>query len=233
LSDFGVGGAHSMVDFTEAEIATIFNKFLKGEKLSPSEIDQYKSSLFLHLGKKYHEKGWVQQYHLGAIRNNNSRLQNQLGADVGCDSIGDFPMADFLSKLLNRLDETNQLTKTITYNLNPAQNEVFAAMMGNFNGGTPGKMQYGSGWWYLDQKDGMEKQLNALSNIGLLSRFIGMLTDSRSFLSFPRHEYFRRILCNLIAEDLRNGLVPNDLAFLGKMVQDICYHNAYRYFDFK
>lgn len=233
LSDFGVGGAHSMVDFTEAEIATIFNKFLKGGKLSLSEIDQYKSSLFLHLGKKYHEKGWVQQYHLGAIRNNNSRLQNQLGADVGCDSIGDFPMADFLSKLLNRLDETDQLAKTITYNLNPAQNEVFAAMMGNFNGGSPGKMQFGSGWWYLDQKDGMEKQLNALSNIGLLSRFVGMLTDSRSFLSFPRHEYFRRILCNLIAKDLRQGLVPDDLEFLGKMVQDICYHNANRYFDFK
>ena len=233
LSDYGIGGAHAIVDFTFEESAAIFDKYRKGQALTPLEIDQYKSGLFIHLGRKYREKGWVQQYHLGAIRNNNSRLQKQLGDDVGCDSIGDYPMADFLSKLLNRLDETNQLAKTITYNLNPAQNEVFAAMMGNFNGGTPGKMQYGSGWWYLDQKDGMEKQLNALSNIGLLSRFVGMLTDSRSFLSFPRHEYFRRILCNLIAEDIKQGLVPNDLAFLGKMIQDICYHNAANYFDFK
>lgn len=232
LSDFGIGGVHTMVDFTFEEITAIFDKYRKGLALTSLEIDQYKSCLFIHLGRKYHEKGWVQQYHLGAIRDNNSRLQKQLGADAGCDSIGDYPMADFLSELLNRLDETNQLAKTITYNLNPAQNEVFAAMMGNFNGGVPGKMQYGSGWWYLDQKDGMEKQLNALSNIGLLSRFVGMLTDSRSFLSFPRHEYFRRILCNLVAEDLRQGLVPDDMASLGKMIQDICYHNAVNYFDF-
>lgn len=233
LSDFGVGGSHSMVDFTDDEIAGIFNKYLKEQVLSQLEIDKYKSSLLLHLGRKYHEKGWVQQYHLGAIRDNNSRLQKQLGADAGCDSIGDYPMATFMSNFFDKLDTNDQLTKTIIYNLNPSQNEVFATMMGNFNGGVPGKMQYGSGWWFLDQKDGMEKQLNTLSNIGLLSRFVGMLTDSRSFLSFPRHEYFRRVLCNLIAEDLRKGLMPDDVSFLGRMIQDICYHNAVNYFDFK
>jgi glucuronate isomerase len=175
----------------------------------------------------------VQQYHLGPIRNNNSRLVEQVGLDAGCDSIGDFPMAEFMSKLFNTLNATDQLAKTIAYNLNPSQNEVFATMMGNFQtGGTPGKMQWGSGWWFLDQKDGMEKQLNALSNIGLLSRFVGMLTDSRSFLSFPRHEYFRRILCDLLAEDVNKGLIPNDIEFLGRMVQDICYNNAKNYFNF-
>ena len=143
-------------------------------------------------------------------------------------------MAEFMSKLFNELESTGQLAKTITYNLNPSQNEVFATMMGNFqNADIPGKMQWGSGWWFLDQKDGMEKQLNTLSNMGLLSRFVGMLTDSRSFLSFPRHEYFRRILCNLIAEDVKKGLVPNDIEFLGKMIQNICYYNAVNYFNFK
>ncbi len=233
LSDFGVGGAMTIVDFTIDEITLIFDKCLKGQELSLLEINKYRSSLFLHLGKKYHEKNWVQQYHLGPIRNNNSRLQEQLGSDVGCDSIGDYPMADFMSKLFKQLDSSDQLTKTISYNVNPSQNEVFATMMGNFNtGGIPGKMQWGSGWWFMDQRDGMEQQLNTLSNMGLLSRFIGMLTDSRSFFSFPRHEYFRRILCNLIAEDIKNGLVPNDLSFLGKMIQDICYNNAVDYFDF-
>jgi glucuronate isomerase len=182
----------------------------------------------------YHAKGWVQQFHLGALRNNNSRLLAQLGADTGCDSIGDFNQAEAMSKLFNRLDSENSLSKTITYNLNPTQNEVFATMMGNYSeAGVPGKMQFGTGWWFLDQKDGMEKQMNVLSNMGLLSRFVGMLTDSRSFLSFPRHEYFRRILCDLIAEDLNKGLVPNDLEFLGKMIQDICYNNAVNYFNFK
>ncbi len=169
---------------------------------------------------------------MGPIRNNNSRLQEQLGADVGCDSIGDYPMADFMSALFNTLNATNQLAKTITYNVNPSQNEVFATMMGNFNAGIPGKMQWGSAWWFLDQKEGMEKQLNTLSNMGLLSRFIGMLTDSRSFLSFPRHEYFRRILCDLLAEDINKGLLPNDIEFIGKMVRDICYNNALHYFQF-
>ncbi len=233
LSDFGISGAHSIVDFTIDEIIFIFDRYLNGHELSPLEISKYKSSIFLHLGKKYHEKNWVQQFHLGSIRNNNSRLQALLGSDVGCDSIGDFPMAIFMSKLFNQLDRNDQLAKTITYNLNPSQNEVFATMMGNFNtGGIPGKMQWGSSWWFLDQKDGMEKQLNTLSNIGLLSRFVGMLTDSRSFLSFPRHEYFRRILCDLIAEDLKKGLVPDDISFLGNMIQNICYNNAVDYFDF-
>jgi glucuronate isomerase len=233
LSDFGVGEALVIEDFTEEEIRSIFSKRLEGKSLSTLEINKFRSSLFIHLGKKYHEFNWVQQYHLGPVRNNNSLLMEQIGLDAGVDSIGDFPMAEFMSKLFNTLNTTNQLAKTITYNLNPSQNEVFATMMGNFQtGGTAGKMQWGSGWWFLDQKDGMEKQLNTLSNMGLLSRFVGMLTDSRSFLSFPRHEYFRRILCNLIAEDVNQGLIPNDIEFLGSMVQDICYNNANNYFEF-
>lgn len=233
ISDFGVGEALVIEDFTVEEITVIFDKKLKGATLSTLEINKYRSSIFIHLAKQYHTYNWVQQYHLGPIRNNNTRLVEQVGLDAGCDSIGDFPMAEFMSKLFNTLNSTDQLAKTITYNLNPSQNEVFATMMGNFQtGGTPGKMQWGSGWWFLDQKDGMEKQLNTLSNMGLLSRFVGMLTDSRSFLSFPRHEYFRRILCNLIADDINKGLVPNDLPFLGKMVQDICYNNAVKYFNF-
>ena len=234
LSDFGVGEALTIEDFTEEEVASIFNKKLEGANLTELEINKYRSSLFLHLAKEYHKFNWVQQYHLGPIRNNNSRLVEQVGLDAGCDSIGDFSMAEFMSKLFNKLNRTDQLAKTITYNLNPSQNEVFATMMGNFQtGGAPGKMQWGSGWWFLDQKDGMEKQLNTLSNMGLLSRFVGMLTDSRSLLSFPRHEYFRRILCDLLAEDLNKGLVPNDIEFLGKMVQDICYNNAIEYFNFR
>ena len=234
LSDFGVGEPMSLEKFTIQEIENIFNKKLKGDVLTSLEINKYRSAIFIHLGKKYHEKRWVQQYHLGPIRNNNSRLVERVGLDAVCDSIGDFPMAEFMSKLFNTLNSTNQLAKTITYNLNPSQNEVFATMMGNFQtGGVPSKMQWGSGWWFLDQKDGMEKQLNTLSNMGLLSRFVGMLTDSRSFLSFPRHEYFRRILCNLIADDINKGLIPNDINFLGKMIQDICYNNAVNYFEFK
>lgn len=233
LSDFGVGEALVMEDFTEEEVSEIFRKRLNGETLSTLEINKYRSSLFIFLGRKYHEYNWVQQYHLGPIRNNNSRLVKEIGWDAGCDSIGDYPMAEFMSKLFDTLNATDELTKTITYNLNPSQNEVFATMMGNFQeGGVPGKMQWGSGWWFLDQKDGMEKQLNTLSNMGLLSRFIGMLTDSRSFLSFPRHEYFRRILCNLLAEDMNKGLIPNNIELVGKMVSDICYYNAKEYFNF-
>ena len=234
LSDFGLGEELRIVDALKDDVDEIFSKKLSGEVLVQNEVDQFRSFLFVYLGKKYHEFDWVQQYHLGPIRNNNSRLLNQIGLDAGVDSIGDFPMAEFMSNLFNKLESTNQLAKTITYNLNPSQNEVFATMMGNFqNSDYPGKMQWGSGWWFLDQKDGMEKQLNCLSNMGLLSRFVGMLTDSRSFLSFPRHEYFRRILCNLLAEDVKQGLIPNDIEFLGKMVQDICYYNAKNYFGFK
>lgn len=233
LSDFGVGEALRMVDFNRNEIAKIFDKKIKGSNLTSDEVDKYRSFLFIYLGQKYHEFNWVQQYHLGPIRNNNSRLVKQIGLDAGCDSISDYSMAEFMSSLFNTLDSTNQLAKTITYNLNPAQNEVFATMMGNFqNSDVPGKMQWGSGWWFLDQKDGMEKQIECLSNMGLLSRFVGMLTDSRSFLSFPRHEYFRRILCNVIGNDVKQGIVPNDIEYLGQMVQNICYYNAKEYFKF-
>ncbi|MDW5289780.1 glucuronate isomerase [Formosa sp. PL04] len=234
LSDFGVGGPFVIESYTEDEVANIFNKKRNGETLTTLEINKYRSCILIYLAEKYFDKNWVQQYHLGPIRNNNDRLQALLGADAGCDSIGDYSMVDGMSKFFNKLDSKNKLAKTITYNLNPSQNEVFATMMGNFNGsGIPGKMQWGSGWWFLDQKDGMEKQLNTLSNMGLLSRFVGMLTDSRSFLSFPRHEYFRRILCDLIATDVNNGLLPTDLNFLGDMIQNICYHNAVNYFNFK
>ena len=233
LSDYGLEQIVAN-DFTEKEADSILKKRLNGEKITKHEANLYTSCILYKLCKMYHAKGWVQQFHLGALRNNNSRLLNELGADVGCDSIGDFNQAQSMSKLFNLLDSENCLSKTIIYNLNPAQNEVFATMMGNYSeSGVPGKMQFGSGWWFLDQKDGMEKQMNTLSNMGLLSRFIGMLTDSRSFLSFPRHEYFRRILCNLMAEDIKKGLVPNDIPFIGKMIQDICYYNAVNYFNFK
>ena len=234
LSDFGIGEALVFEEAKNDEVAAIFNRNLKGELLSTIEINKFRSHLFVYLGKQYHKHNWTQQYHLGVIRNNNSRLIEQVGADAGCDSIGDYPVAEFMSKLFNTLNSTDQLAKTITYNLNPSQNEVFATMMGNFQtGGVPGKMQFGTGWWFNDQKDGMEKQINTLSNMGLLSRFVGMLTDSRSFLSFPRHEYFRRILCNIIANDVAEGLLPDDIEFLGGMVQDICYNNALHYFEFQ
>jgi glucuronate isomerase len=185
----------------------------------------------MELCKLYHKHGWVQQFHLGAIRNTNERMLQKLGPDTGFDSMGDFSQAQALAKFLNELDRTNQLTKTILYNLNPADNEVMGTMIGNFNDGSvKGKIQFGSAWWFLDQKDGMEKQINALSNLGLLSCFIGMITDSRSFLSYPRHEYFRRILCNLIGKDVMNGELPWDEKWLGKIVSDVCYYNAKGYF---
>ncbi len=233
LSDYGVSGPFSIVDFTDVQVEAIFKKILNKEALSTLEINSYKSSIYIHLGRRYYEKNWVQQFHLGPIRNNSSRLREQFGKDAGTDSIGDYPMAESMSKLFDALDRTNQLAKTIAYNLNPSQNEVFVTMLGNFNtSGIAGKMQWGSAWWFLDQKDGMEKHLNTLSNLGLLSRFVGMLTDSRSFLSFPRHEYFRRTLCNLLADDIHKGLVPHDMEFLGSLVQDICYNNAKAYFQF-
>ena len=233
LSDFGMGGEFAFETFTEKEIALIFSRMLSGEPVNRLEKDKYRSFMFLYLGKKYHEKSWVQQYHLGAIRNNNSRLRKQLGNDAGCDSVGDYSMSDFLSRFLDALDRENQLAKSIIYNLNSSQNEVFATMLGNFNDGTvPGKMQWGAAWWFLDQKDGIENHLNAISNMGLLSRFIGMVTDSRSFLSFPRHEYFRRILCNVLANDLNRGLIPNDTGILKEIIENVCYENANRYFEF-
>ncbi len=233
ISDYGLEQIYA-ADFTEKEANIVFKRRLTGESISNDEANLYASCILFNLCKMYHAKGWVQQFHLGAIRNNNSRLLRQIGADSGCDSIGDSSHAAAMSKFFNRLDAEECLAKTITYNLNPSQNEVFATMMGNYSeGGIPGKMQWGSAWWFLDQKDGMEKQLEVLSNVGLLSRFVGMLTDSRSFLSFPRHEYFRRILCNMMAEDIKKGLVPSDIPFIGKMIQDICYNNAVAYFDFK
>ncbi len=219
-------------EYTDAEIEGIFSKILDQQVLTSSEVLKFKSCMLINLAVWDHEKGWVQQYHVGALRNNNTRLLNQLGPDTGFDSIGDFSQAAGLSKFLNKLDSTNRLTKTILYNLNPADNEMLAAMAGNFNDVTiAGKIQFGAAWWFLDQKHGIIDQINSLSNMGLLGRFIGMITDSRSFLSYPRHEYFRRILCNLIGNDVENGELPADTEWLGKMVENICYFNALKYFN--
>ena len=220
---------------TESHLSAdrIFKNTLAGNLPTVAEKEHFTFQILSLLSKQYHAKGWVQQFHLGAIRNTNERMLQQLGPDTGFDSIGDFDQAKSLASFFNELDKTDQLAKTVIYNLNPRDNEVFASMIGNFNDGSvKGKMQYGSGWWYLDQKDGMEKQLNALSNLGLLSCFIGMLTDSRSFLSFPRHEYFRRILCQLIGQEVEQGELPWDEQWLGKIIQDVCYNNAKAYFNF-
>lgn len=233
VSDQGLEHLY-VAEYTDAEIIAIFSKARLAKNLSPEDINKFKSAMLLVFAEWNHEKAWVQQYHIGPLRSNNSRKLQSLGPDTGWDSIGDFSQAQRLSKFLDRLDKNDKLGKTIIYNLNPADNEVMATMTGNFNDGSmPGKIQWGSAWWFLDQKDGMEKQLNTLSHIGLLSRFVGMLTDSRSFLSFPRHEYFRRILCNLLGKDIENGELPNDLPWVGKIVQDICYYNAKNYFDWK
>ena len=233
LSDHGLGQLY-FFETEKYDISLLFDKIKANKSLSEEEVFFFKSKTMIALGKMYHKKGWTQQLHLGAIRDNNKRLLSKLGPDTGFDSIGDFSQAEALSGYLNTLDSTNQLTKTIVYNLNPSDNEVFATMVGNFNDGTvKGKVQFGAAWWFLDQKDGMEKQIDTLSNQGLLSCFVGMLTDSRSFLSFPRHEYFRRILCNVIGNDVENGELPNDEKFLGKIVSDICYYNAKDYFNFK
>ena len=232
LSDHGLERVYAS-DFTEAEVDRILCKRLEGSPVSPEEAEAYQSAVLYVLCLEYARRGWTQQFHLGALRNNNRRLLHQLGPDTGFDSIGDFPQALALSRFLDRLDSSDQLARTILYNLNPADNEVFASMIGNFNDGSvAGKIQWGSAWWFLDQKDGMEKQINTLSNLGLLSRFVGMLTDSRSFLSFPRHEYFRRILCNLIGRDVQNGELPRDMELLGGLVRDVCYHNAKNFFQF-
>jgi glucuronate isomerase len=231
VSDHGLEQIYAE-DYTDGEINTIFNKIRGGSQLTLEENRKFKSAMLIEFAQWDHERGWVQQYHLGALRNNNSRMMRQLGPDTGWDSIGDFSQGKALAAFLNKLDSTNQLTKTILYNLNPNDNELFATMIGNFNDGSvPGKIQFGSGWWFLDQKDGMIKQMNALSNMGLISRFIGMLTDSRSFLSYPRHEYFRRILCNLFGQEMENGELPDDLEWTGKVIQDICYNNAKNYFN--
>jgi glucuronate isomerase len=232
ISDHGLEQIYAE-DYEDAEIRTIFNKIRSRQSLDALEALKFRSAMLYEFALWDHEKGWVQQFHLGALRNNNRRALKQLGPDTGWDSIGDFSQAGALSRFLDRLDADNRLTKTIIYNLNPADNDVMAAMIGNFNDGSvAGKIQFGSAWWFGDQKEGMTKQLNTLSNIGLLSRMVGMLTDSRSFLSFPRHEYFRRILCNLYGQDVENGELPNDVEWIGKMIQDICYYNAKNYFNF-
>ncbi|NND31820.1 MAG: glucuronate isomerase [Saprospiraceae bacterium] len=232
LSDHGLEHIHA-AKFSRKKANNILKRGLKGDKIDFADAEIYRSAVLNFLSKKYHELGWTQQFHLGALRNNNLRMENKLGPDTGFDSIGDWQQASNLSRFLNRLDESDQLAKTILYNLNPNDNPVLATMIGNFNDGSiRGKMQFGSGWWYLDQKLGMEEQMNTLSNMGILSCFIGMLTDSRSFLSFPRHEYFRRILCNLFGNDIENGELPNDVEWAGKIVRDICYFNAKEYFGF-
>jgi len=230
LSDHGLATAYAE-DYTRSQIEQIFTRMRAGNEPTEHERLQFKSAMMVEFGLMDAERGWVQQLHLGALRNNATRLFKTLGPDIGCDSMNDLPVAQALSKFLDRLDIQGRLPKTILYNLNPRDNALLATMIGNFqDGSTPGKMQYGSGWWFLDQKDGMEQQMRILANMGLLSRFVGMLTDSRSFLSYPRHEYFRRTLCNLLGNDVEAGLLPNDLDLLGKMVEDISYNNARDYF---
>jgi glucuronate isomerase len=232
LADHGLEQIYAE-DVTENQAKALFKKAWADEPLTKKEVRRFRAALLRFLGELYHAKGWTQQFHLGALRNNNTRLLRQLGPDTGFDSIGDFEQARPLAKFLDQLDEQNRLARTILYNLNPRDNELMATMIGNFNDGSVrGKIQFGSGWWFLDQKDGMEKQLNALSNMGLLSCFVGMLTDSRSFLSFPRHEYFRRILCNLLGQEVEDGQLPPDMDLLGQLVRNVSYYNAKNYFNF-
>ncbi len=230
LSDHGLEEIYAE-DYTESELKSIFSKVSSGRMLEEIEKKKFRSAMLITFAEWDWEKEWVQQFHLGAIRNNNSRMKETLGTDTGWDSIGDARHARPLAKFLDRLDANGKLAKTILYNLNPADNALMATMAGNFNDGSQaGKIQWGSAWWFLDQKNGMEAQLNTLSNMGLLSRFVGMITDSRSFLSYPRHEYFRRILCNLFGAEIEKGELPNDLDWTGKIIQDICFHNAKNYF---
>ena len=233
LSDHGVEEFYAE-PYTQSEIENIFDKVFGGNELSKTEIVKFKSAMLYEGAVMDWEKGWTQQFHYGAIRNNNTRLFNQLGADTGFDSIGDFNTAKSMSRFFDQLDKDNKLAKTIIYNLNPKDNDMVATMIGNFqDGSVAGKIQFGSGWWFLDQKTGMEAQMNSLSNLGLLSRFVGMLTDSRSFLSYPRHEYFRRILCNLLGNDIESGLLPaSEMKFIGEMVENISYNNAKNFFNF-
>ncbi len=233
LSDHGLETFYAE-DYTEEDLRNIFAKVRSGKQATREEILKFKSGMMFLFGVMDYEKGWAQQFHIGAIRDNNSRMFRQLGPDTGYDAIGDFEVARSMSKLLDRLASAGKLGKTIIYNLNPRDNELLVTLSYCYNDGTiPGQMQFGSGWWFLDQKFGMESQMNALSVLGLLSRFVGMLTDSRSFLSYPRHEYFRRILCNLLGKDIEQGELPaSELEFIGRMVENISYHNARNYFQF-
>ena len=233
LSDHGIEQFYAD-DYTEKEIGEIFKRVNSGRNLTWDEISKFKSATLYELALMDFEKGWTQQFHYGAIRNNNSRLFRKLGPDTGFDSLGDFTVAKNLSRFLDSLDNDEKLAKTVLYNLNPRDNELIATMAGNFQDGTvPGKIQFGSGWWFLDQEAGIISQLNSLSLMGLLSRFVGMLTDSRSFVSYPRHEYFRRILCNLLGDDVEKGKIPaSEIDFLGRMTEDISYNNAKNFFGF-
>lgn len=232
LSDHGLETAYAE-KFTEREVASSFARAMAGKKVEPTAVLKFKSAVLFELCLLDHAAGWVQQFHLGAMRNTNPRMHRLLGPDTGYDSIGDFAIGQPLARLFNSLEDRDALAKSIVYNINPADNEVVATLVGSFQDGRiPGKIQYGSAWWFLDQKEGMERQLGTLSNMGLLSRFVGMLTDSRSFLSYPRHDYFRRLLCNILGTEIDQGLIPHDLALVGSMVADICYGNARRYFDF-
>ena len=235
LSDHGINEFYDE-QYNEAEIRTIFNDALAGKQPTEEDVRKFKCHMLYFFAVQDNEAGWTQQFHYGAMRNNNSRMMQALGPDTGYDSIGQSQTALAMSHFFNRLNENGQLTKTIIYNLNPADNEMVATMLGNFqDGSVPGKIQWGSGWWFLDQKDGIERQLNALSALGLLSRFVGMLTDSRSFLSYPRHEYFRRILCNLVGRDIERGELPFEgfeQERIKQMIKDISYYNAKQYFNF-
>ncbi|MEJ2164747.1 MAG: glucuronate isomerase [Desulfobacterales bacterium] len=232
LSDHGLEQPYA-ADFSPGGVSRIFERVRSGQEFDRQEILQFKSAVALELARMDADKNWVQQFHLGALRNVNSRAKKTLGPDTGFDTMGDFEMARPLAAFLDRLDGDNRLAKTILYSLNPGDYDLLAAMIGNFQDGeVPGKLQFGAAWWYNDQKHGIERQLIALSNAGLLSRFVGMLTDSRSFLSYPRHEYFRRILCNLLGQEVESGELPHDLELLGGLVKDICYNNAVHYFGF-
>lgn len=236
LSDHGLGGFYAE-DYTEEEIEAIFKKVYGGRQLSPQEVARFKTAMLVEFAVMDHDAGWTQQFHYGALRNTNSRMMAMLGPDTGYDSIGDFTVGENMAKYFDMLAFRGKLGKTIIYNLNPRDNELVATMAGNFQDGRygAGKIQFGSGWWFLDQKDGMQKQMNALSLLGLLSRFVGMLTDSRSFLSYPRHEYFRRTLCNLVGNDIENGEIPYtgyEEQRVNQMIEDICYNNAKNYFKF-
>ncbi len=233
LSDHGLETVYA-ADYTDAEIRAIFHKVRGGTELSVEELEKFQSAMLVEFARQDHAKGWVQQFHIGAIRNNNPRLFRSAGPDTGFDSIGDHNYAKPLAKFLGCLDSSDQLAKTILYNLNPRDNDMIGTMIGNFqDGSVAGKMQFGSGWWFNDQLDGMRRQIESLSQLGLLSRFVGMLTDSRSFLSYSRHEYFRRLLCGMLGRDMENGMVPNDVTMVGAMAQDICYNNARDYFPFE
>lgn len=233
LSDHGLDNFYAD-DYTETDVQQIFKKVMDGKLLDETEIRRFRSALLFELAVMDWEKGWTQQYHISVVRNSSTRMFQVLGPDTGFDAIMEVNCSVVGHRFFNRLDQVGKLTKTILYSLNPKDNEVLATLAYTYNDGIiPGKMQLGSGWWFLDQEDGMRKQMNALSAMGLLSRFVGMLTDSRSFLSYPRHEYFRRILCNLIGEDIEAGKLPrSEMDFLKQMVADISYYNAKRYFNF-